>query len=565
MQKENPLARRSQSLRDIMSDRYDSLTNEIVESFSTAGYLEFTTARKSDIIKTINYIFDYIDSSGDPSADPLINMTFKESSAADPFAELARDHSARGISLDMFLGAFKLVCHCVLREIISADISFRDELAYYFIERTGAAEHFILKSWQSAKPENTEDALMVTNRKLSVAKCRYENILEAGESLIIIFNEKGIVSDSNLKMKKFIGEDPAGQSIINVLPLQEQDVRLIFRKYMGIKHEIHAGDRYFSLKLIPLGSVSASQMEYMFILNDITASVNRRKTLEDEVAARTAELEGSQKFFESIVSSAGDGILIFDSASSLIRTNYKACRMFGVEPGQSGGKCLEELNRIFQEGNQRVILRVAEKLKSADTWDGEIEMLGSFGRFPALVTVNRFAVDDKEYFSLLVRDITNIKNMENQLIGGKKDLEEKNITLRNIIDTIRNKEEDLMEEISFRMETRIMPLLERLYREKDDSGREMYYTEICSSLSTLLEKDYAKNTANEMFAKLSKTEERISRLIVSGYSTKEIADDLCVSIETVQTHRKNIRKKLDISNRNINLYSYLKNMSNTQE
>ncbi len=58
-------------------------------------------------------------------------------------------------------------------------------------------------------------------------------------------------------------------------------------------------------------------------------------------------------------------------------------------------------------------------------------------------------------------------------------------------------------------------------------------------------------------ANLSKTEFTICEYIVSKLSTKEISEQLNVSIETIQTHRKKIRKKLGVSNRS-NLYTYLK-------
>ncbi|GAA4833153.1 response regulator transcription factor [Algivirga pacifica] len=48
---------------------------------------------------------------------------------------------------------------------------------------------------------------------------------------------------------------------------------------------------------------------------------------------------------------------------------------------------------------------------------------------------------------------------------------------------------------------------------------------------------------------LTKREEEILRLIVHGKILKEIADELCISIETVKTHSKNIKTKLNIHNK----------------
>jgi two-component system, NarL family, response regulator NreC len=45
---------------------------------------------------------------------------------------------------------------------------------------------------------------------------------------------------------------------------------------------------------------------------------------------------------------------------------------------------------------------------------------------------------------------------------------------------------------------------------------------------------------------LSGREREVLQLIAEGRSTKDIADSLCISVKTVETHRKNIMEKLDL-------------------
>lgn len=47
---------------------------------------------------------------------------------------------------------------------------------------------------------------------------------------------------------------------------------------------------------------------------------------------------------------------------------------------------------------------------------------------------------------------------------------------------------------------------------------------------------------------LSKREMQVADLVHQGFIEKEIADEMCVSYETVRTHTKNIRKKLHARN-----------------
>ena len=47
---------------------------------------------------------------------------------------------------------------------------------------------------------------------------------------------------------------------------------------------------------------------------------------------------------------------------------------------------------------------------------------------------------------------------------------------------------------------------------------------------------------------LTSREKEILKLIAEGYKNKEIAEDLCISLKTVEKHRANLMKKLDLHN-----------------
>ena len=48
--------------------------------------------------------------------------------------------------------------------------------------------------------------------------------------------------------------------------------------------------------------------------------------------------------------------------------------------------------------------------------------------------------------------------------------------------------------------------------------------------------------------KLSQREREVLKLIAEGNKNKEIAEDLCISLKTVEKHRANLMKKLDLHN-----------------
>ena len=57
-----------------------------------------------------------------------------------------------------------------------------------------------------------------------------------------------------------------------------------------------------------------------------------------------------------------------------------------------------------------------------------------------------------------------------------------------------------------------------------------------------------RHRAVSPWERLSQREREVLKLIAEGYKNKEIADDLCISLKTVEKHRANLMKKLDLHN-----------------
>ncbi len=70
------------------------------------------------------------------------------------------------------------------------------------------------------------------------------------------------------------------------------------------------------------------------------------------------------------------------------------------------------------------------------------------------------------------------------------------------------------------------------------------------SLNSILLSDYIGLLAKEKERDerpLSERETEVLKLIADGQQTKQIADMLCISVKTVETHRRQIIEKLGIS------------------
>jgi DNA-binding CsgD family transcriptional regulator len=105
----------------------------------------------------------------------------------------------------------------------------------------------------------------------------------------------------------------------------------------------------------------------------------------------------------------------------------------------------------------------------------------------------------------------------------------------------------------------VLPYIEKLKKSNLDAKDEAYVgivesnlKDIVSSFSQRLSSQYMTFTPKEL---------QVANLIKEGQTTKDIAELLNTSPGTVDFHRHNIRKKLNLKNKRANLRSYLLTLS----
>ena len=101
----------------------------------------------------------------------------------------------------------------------------------------------------------------------------------------------------------------------------------------------------------------------------------------------------------------------------------------------------------------------------------------------------------------------------------------------------------------------IMPTLSILKSKKDISG----YVELLEKNLESLVSSFGRRII-EKNLRLTPKEIIICDMIKSGMASKEIAETMNISLQTIGLHRKNIRKKLSLCNKQINLTSYLQRL-----
>jgi DNA-binding response OmpR family regulator/DNA-binding CsgD family transcriptional regulator len=106
----------------------------------------------------------------------------------------------------------------------------------------------------------------------------------------------------------------------------------------------------------------------------------------------------------------------------------------------------------------------------------------------------------------------------------------------------------------------IMPCIERIKKSRL-TKQQMELLEICEENLQKLTSSFLKCIKNNDKAQgLSHKETTIANLIAQGKSSQEISTILNNSESTIKFHRNNIRKKLGLKNKPVNLQIYLKNL-----
>jgi PAS domain S-box-containing protein len=147
-----------------------------------------------------------------------------------------------------------------------------------------------------------------------------------------------------------------------------------------------------------------------------------------------------------------------------------------------------------------------------------------------------------------------IKASDKKLRINSKKLKEKSIAIKILIKQFEEEKKELERNILSNIKFLVKPYIEKLKKNKLMTNNNVYL-------------DIIESNLNQVGSPLSSTlssilgftphEILISELIREGRQDKEIMEILETALDTVKTHRKNIRKKLGIYGKRTNLRDYL--------
>lgn len=186
-----------------------------------------------------------------------------------------------------------------------------------------------------------------------------------------------------------------------------------------------------------------------------------------------------------------------------------------------------------------------------DRYRGHLEELVS-ERTAELAQANRLLEQEIEERR---RAEKSLKKREKELEAQSHHLEEVNTALRVLLKQREEDRKELGEMVLRNVQDLVNPYLQRLAGGRLDPRQRTLAKILETNLANIIS-PFSEKLASGL-VQLTPVEIRVANLIKEGKTNKEIADILLIAKNTVLFHRFNIRSKLNIKNKKVNLRTHL--------
>ncbi len=262
---------------------------------------------------------------------------------------------------------------------------------------------------------------------------------------------------------------------------------------------------------------------------------------------------------EKILQTAIDGFCIIDMDGKIIEANRAAAKIYGYpQEDLIGMNVLDFKTEDIREGPTR--REIAQKYGS-DRFETKHRRVD--GRVLDLqFSINFVEMGEGSFFFSFLHDITDLKrairtlhDRENALEIKTNNLEEANIAMKVLLERREKDKKELEEKVICNIRELILPNLEKLSKSGLSNTQLGYAKMIEDNLNDIIS-PFIRRVSSKYLG-FTPSELKVADLVRHGKSTKEIADLLNLSVETINSHRSALRKKLGIKNQRINLRTKL--------
>lgn len=306
--------------------------------------------------------------------------------------------------------------------------------------------------------------------------------------------------------------------------------------------------------------------------NTLLASQNRQ--LEDEIQQRQlveAQLRASETRFRLALDASSNGVWDRNLLTGEVYfgTNWQHTLGYESEYTISDERTFEHL--VHPDDRERVRTHLQAHIQGATPrYEAEYRIRNKAGDWQWMLSrgqaVARDADGNAQRIAGTVTDITRLKEAEAELQRNQEELEqrvkertaelsESNVALNVLLKKREEDRETLAEQVLSNTSKLVEPFFDRL-SESPLTEQQRALVDILRNNIRELTSPFA-STYSSKLVRLTPAEMQVANMVKQGKRSKEIAEIMHLSPGTVNIHRKNIRKKLDISHQKTNLQTLL--------
>jgi PAS domain S-box-containing protein len=297
---------------------------------------------------------------------------------------------------------------------------------------------------------------------------------------------------------------------------------------------------------------------------------SRIKTLEEDVRKHNLEQKDwhkSEKKYKTLIENANSIILRWDPNGKIIYLNpygldyfkYKEDEIVGahtvgtiVPEEETSGRNLREMIKNITKNPERYKNNLNQNVRS----DGErvwvqwtnVAIIDEMGNFAEILSIGNDITE-----KVLAEEM--LRSRERQLKAQTQHLEEVNTAMKILLKKREEDKNELEEKVLLNVRELVANYLEKL-KHSGLNGKQKTYVDIIDSNLNDIISPFLKRLSHH-YSGLTPTEVGVAKLIKQGKTSKEIAELFNLSPRTIEFHRDNIREKMGLKNRKINLRTHL--------
>lgn len=285
-----------------------------------------------------------------------------------------------------------------------------------------------------------------------------------------------------------------------------------------------------------------------------------RDDLEALVEERTVTINEQLRFQQHLIDSIPTPVFFKDIKLKYLGCNTAFEDAAGLAKEEIVGKTVHDIihEKETAELHHKKEKEVLKK-KGMATFESPI-VFGDGNQHDMMVCIATFTNMENAVGGVIgtMFDITRRRQAEYALTLRSQELEEANSALRVVLDQIGNAKLEVERRVFRNIKELVLPDLDKL-RSKMVNSRDATTIDIIKSNLAKLTTSPTQRLSS-IYMTLSPREIQIADFVRMGKSNKSIALMLNISRSAVEFHRNNLREKLGLKNKKLNLRSYLMNL-----